>query len=47
MSFRNGDDVYAEFASSRIQPVHHQEDHPAERFIGKTAILGLGYGCGS
>ena len=45
-SFRDGDDVYAEFASVVFRKVVTKRTYPHERFIGKTAILGLGYGCG-
>jgi DNA polymerase family A len=44
--FRNGDDVYAKFAGIVFGRSINKEDQPNERFIGKTAILGLGYGCG-
>lgn len=45
-AFRRGEDVYSQFASSVFgQPVT-KKTHPVERFIGKTAILGLGYGLG-
>lgn len=45
-AFRENRDVYCEFASS----VYGLEVTPADklrRFVGKTAILGLGYGCGA
>ena len=45
-AFRNGDDVYAKFASIVFGRTITKKDQPHERFIGKTAILGLGYGCG-
>jgi hypothetical protein len=45
-AFRDGEDVYAKFASIVFGRTVTKNDHPAERFIGKTAILGLGYGCG-
>jgi DNA polymerase len=46
-SFRKGVDVYAEFAG-RVFGIASltSESHPKERFIGKTAVLGLGYGLG-
>jgi len=44
--FRNGEDVYAWFASKVFQRMVTKKTHPNERFLGKTAILGLGYGCG-
>jgi DNA polymerase len=46
-AFREGRDVYAEFAkrvfNRRIDP----KVDKAERFFGKTSILGLGYGMGA
>lgn len=44
--FRSGADLYSTFAS-RIYGKHiNKKDHPDERFVGKTCILGLGYGMG-
>jgi DNA polymerase len=45
-SFRDGKDVYALFASIVFGRVITKDHNPHERFIGKTAVLGLGYGCG-
>src|SRR6516164_8977922 len=45
-SFRNGIDVYADFASIVFGVYVTKKTHPHHRFIGKTAVLGLGYGCG-
>jgi hypothetical protein len=45
-AFRNGEDVYASFASVVFGRNINKKDQPNERFIGKTGILGLGYGCG-
>jgi hypothetical protein len=45
-AFRDGEDVYSSFASKVFQKPINKKDHPDERFIGKTAILGLGYGMG-
>ena len=46
-AFRNGEDVYANFASIVFgQPVT-KKDQPDHRFIGKTAVLGLNYQCGA
>jgi DNA polymerase len=45
-SFRDGEDVYAQFASRVFDRRVTKKDNPHERFLGKTAILGLGYGCG-
>ena len=43
--FAKGEDVYSSFASAVFgRPVTKKDK--AERFIGKTAILGLGYGLG-
>lgn len=44
--FANGEDVYSSFASKVFGRKINKKEHPAERFIGKTAILGLGYGLG-
>lgn len=45
--FRNGDDIYSNFASTIYdRPINKHKD-PTERFVGKTAILGLGYGMGA
>jgi len=44
--FDNGEDVYSSFASKVFGYPVNKKEHPAERFIGKTAILGLGYGLG-
>ena len=44
--FANGDDVYSIFASKIYkQPI--SKANPVERFVGKTCILGLGYGTGA
>ena len=44
--FANGDDVYSIFASKIYdQPI--TKKNPVERFVGKTCILGLGYGTGA
>lgn len=45
-AFRKGEDVYASFASVVFGRNINKKADPNERFIGKTAILGLGYGCG-
>jgi DNA polymerase I-like protein with 3'-5' exonuclease and polymerase domains len=45
--FRNQVDIYSKFAEQvYLRPVSKVE-HPTERFVGKTCILGLGYGMGS
>ena len=44
--FANGEDVYSTFASEVYKrPI--SEANPTERFVGKTCILGLGYGTGA
>jgi len=45
-SFANGNDVYSEFASKIYKRSISKKD-PIERFVGKTCILGLGYGTGA
>lgn len=42
--FREGGDVYADMASKIYGYPVSKNTHPTERFVGKTAILGLGYG---
>ena len=44
--FRDGEDVYSIFASSVYDREITKAD-PVERFVGKTCILGLGYGTGA
>lgn len=44
--FRNGDDIYSNFASVIYNKPIDKNNNPTERFVGKTAILGLGYGMG-
>lgn len=44
--FAKGEDVYSSFASKVFKKPIDKKNNPAERFIGKTAILGLGYGLG-
>jgi DNA polymerase len=44
--FREGDDVYSRFAS-KIYKRPISKANPVERFVGKTCILGLGYGTGA
>lgn len=44
-SFREGRDVYSDFASAIYGRPITKEDK-LERFVGKTCILGLGYGMG-
>jgi DNA polymerase I-like protein with 3'-5' exonuclease and polymerase domains len=45
-SFADGNDVYSEFASKIYERPISKKD-PVERFVGKTCILGLGYGTGA
>ena len=44
--FADGDDVYSIFAS-KIYDYEVTKKNPVERFVGKTCILGLGYGTGA
>ena len=44
-AFAQGRDIYSEFASGFYGQRVTKEDK-LRRFVGKTAILGLGYGCG-
>jgi DNA polymerase family A len=44
--FRNGEDIYSWFATLIYGYPVNKKDHPLERFVGKTCILGLGYGMG-
>jgi DNA polymerase len=44
--FANGEDVYSAFAT-KIYERPISKNNPVERFVGKTCILGLGYGTGA
>lgn len=44
--FENKEDVYSSFASLIFGYNVGKKSHPRERFIGKTSILGLGFGVG-
>ena len=44
--FANGEDVYSTFAS-KIYGRPISKANPIERFVGKTCVLGLGYGTGA
>ena len=44
--FRKGEDVYSIFAS-KIYGKSISKETPIERFVGKTCVLGLGYGTGA
>lgn len=43
-AFANGDDIYSSFASDVYEMPINKKDNPMERHVGKTSILGLGYG---
>jgi DNA polymerase bacteriophage-type len=45
--WRSGADVYSTFASKVYGYEVSKKDHPTERFLGKTSILGLQYGLGA
>lgn len=45
--FRLGKDIYSEFATDLYGYPVSKAHNPRERHVGKTAILGLGYGMGS
>mgnify|MGYP001475519748 CR=1 FL=1 len=45
--FRNGDDIYSNLATEIYGRPINKTDDPTERFVGKTAVLGLGYGMGA
>ena len=45
--FADGDDIYSNFASKIYDREIDKKNDPVERFVGKTAILGLGYGMGA
>jgi hypothetical protein len=44
--FANGEDPYSKFATIAYGYEVKKATHPIERFVGKTCILGLGYGVG-
>lgn len=44
--FRQKKDLYSDFASRVYGRPINKKDNPDERFVGKTCILGLGYGMG-
>lgn len=46
-AFAQGRDVYCEFAAKVYETPISKEANPVERFVGKTCILGLGYGTGA
>ncbi len=45
--FRDGEDIYSNLATKIYDTPINKHDHPTERFVGKTAVLGLGYGMGA
>lgn len=45
-AFAAKEDVYSSFASKVFNYEVQKKTHPVERFIGKTAVLGLQYGLG-
>jgi DNA polymerase III epsilon subunit-like protein len=45
--FSSGEDVYASFATDVFNQTITKEANPNERFVGKQAVLGLGYGLGA
>lgn len=45
--FRENGDVYSDFASRFYGMPINKDDHPIKRFVGKTSVLGLGYGVGA
>jgi len=46
-SFRERRDIYCDVASEIFNKPINKKDHPHERFCGKSAVLGLGYGMGA
>jgi DNA polymerase len=44
--FASGEDVYASFATLVFNKPINRDDFPNERFVGKQAVLGLGFGLG-
>lgn len=45
-AFRNGEDIYSDFAQNNIYHYPVSKQTVDERFVGKNAILGLGFGMG-
>lgn len=45
--FRNRTDTYPSFASAIYGREINRRDYSAERFVGKHAVLGLGFGMGA
>lgn len=44
--FRKKADTYSKFAAHVYGRPINKDDHPTERFVGKTCVLGLGFGMG-
>lgn len=47
LAFANGEDIYSSFATTAYGYQVAKKSHPTERFVGKTCVLGLGYGMGA
>lgn len=47
MGFKNNEDIYSKFATEIYGKPINKHDFPEERHVGKTCILGLGYGVGA
>ena len=45
-AFQDGVDIYCDMGGTIYRKKINKEDHPAERFLGKQSILGLGFGMG-
>jgi DNA polymerase len=45
--FRRGDDIYSNLGTRIYGRPINKHDDPFERFVGKIAVLGLGYGMGA
>lgn len=45
--FRNGEDIYSDFAEKNVYHYPVNKKTPDERFVGKNAILGLGFQVGA
>lgn len=45
-AFANKEDIYSQMASAIYSKPVNKDDNPLERFVGKTVVLGCGYGLG-
>ncbi len=45
--FKRGEDIYVDMAKDIYKKPINKKEHPKERQLGKTAILGLGFGMGA